>query len=71
MDNKEIRRLKDEILNYADTLEVVQALIFSRFDIYTTGIYSERVCLSEDVLELSQKILDSLVNDFRLLAESF
>lgn len=43
MDNKEIRFLKDNILDYANRLELVQALILNRMDIYTTGIYSERV----------------------------
>lgn len=70
MDKRDIRRVKDTILHYADLLEVVQALIFNRTEIYTTGVYSERICLSDEIVELSQNILDSLVNDFRLLVES-
>lgn len=70
MDKRDIRRVKDKILHYADLLELVQALIFNRAEIYTTGVYSERVCLSDEIVELSQNILDSLVNDFRLLFES-
>lgn len=65
-----IRRVKDEILNYADRLEVLQALVFCRMDIFTTGVYSERVCLSDGILSLVGEQLDSLVNDFRLLVES-
>lgn len=65
-----IRRIKDRILSCADRLELIQALIFNREEIYTTGVYSERVCLSEGVLELADEQLDSLVNDLRILIES-
>ena len=70
MTDRNIRRVKDEILNYADRLEVLQALVFFRMDIFTTGVYSERVCLSDGILSLVGEQLDSLVNDFRLLVES-
>ena len=70
MTDRNIRRVKDEILNYADRLEVLQALVFFRMDIFTTGVYSERVCLSDGLLSLVGVQLDSLVNDFRLLVES-
>ena len=70
MNNRTIRRVKDEILDCSNRLELIQALILNRMDIYTTGIYSERVCLSEEVLELADEQLDSLVNDLRLLVES-
>jgi len=70
MADRNIRLIKDEILDYAKRLELVQALILYRMDIFTTGVYSERVCLSEEILELSEEILDSLVNDLRILVES-
>ncbi|MCM1316494.1 MAG: hypothetical protein NC244_14120 [Alistipes senegalensis] len=70
MTDRNIRRVKDRILDCSNRLELVQALILYRMDIFTTGVYSERVCLSEEVLELSEELLDSLVNDFRLLVES-
>lgn len=70
MTDRNIRRVKDKILDYSNRLELVQALILCRMDIFTTGVYSERVCLSEEILELSEELLDSLVNDFRLLVES-
>ncbi len=70
MADRNIRRIKDEILDYAKRLELVQALILYRMDIFTTGVYFERVCLSEEILELSEEILDSLVNDLRILVES-
>ena len=70
MNNRTIIRVKDEILDCSNRLELIQALILNRMDIYTTGIYSERVCLSEEVLELADEQLDSLVNDLRLLVES-
>lgn len=71
MDNKEIRRLKDNISIASDRLQLVHALIFCRMDIFTSGIYSERVCVSDELLELACEQLDSLVNDLRLLVESF
>ena len=70
MTDRNIRRVKDRILDCSNRLELIQALILNRMDIYTTGIYSERVCLSEEVLELADEQLDSLVNDLRLLFES-
>lgn len=70
MTKKNILRVKDKILRYTDRLEVLQALVFYRMDIFTTGIYSERVCLSENILSLVEEQLDSLINDFRLLVES-
>ena len=65
-----VRRVKDRILDCSNRLELIQALILNRMDIYTTGIYSERICLSEEVLELADEQLDSLVNDLRILVES-
>ena len=71
MNNKiAIRRIKDRLLDCSDRLELIYALILNREEIYTSGIYSERVCLSEEVLELADEQLDSLVNDLRLLVES-
>ncbi|MDE5584192.1 MAG: hypothetical protein K2J08_10880 [Ruminococcus sp.] len=71
MNNKiAIRRIKDRLLNCSDRLELIYALILNREEIYTSGIYSERVCLSEEVLELADEQLDSLVNDLRILVES-
>ena len=70
MSNICIRRVKDTILDCANRLELVQALILYRMDIFTTGVYSERACLSEEVLELADEQLDSLVNDLKLLVES-
>ena len=65
-----IRRIKDRLLDVSDRLELIHALILNREDVYTSGVYSERVCLSEEVLELADEQLDSLVNDLRLLVES-
>ncbi|MDE5583138.1 MAG: hypothetical protein K2J08_05495, partial [Ruminococcus sp.] len=62
--------IKDRLLDCSDRLELIYALILNREEIYTSGIYSERVCLSEEVLELADEQLDSLVNDLRLLVES-
>lgn len=70
MNSIAIRRIKDRLLNCSDRLELIQALILNREDIYTSGVYSERVCLSEEVLALADEQLDSLVNDLRLLVES-
>lgn len=65
-----IRRIKDRLLDCSYRLELIHALILNREEIYTSGIYSERVCLSEEVLELADEQLDSLVNDLRILVES-
>lgn len=71
MSNKRcIRRIKDTIIDYTDRLELMQALISYRMEICTTGVYSERICLPDEVLELVEEQLDSLVNDFKLLVES-
>lgn len=71
MSNKRcIRRIKDTIIDYIDRLELMQALILYRMEICTTGVYSERICLSDEVLELVDEQLDSLINDFKLLVES-
>ncbi|MDE5947054.1 MAG: hypothetical protein K2G63_07115 [Oscillospiraceae bacterium] len=70
MDKKDILRVKDMILNCADRLELIQALILCRAEVFTSGVYSERICLSDGLLVLVGEQLDSLVNDLRLLVES-
>lgn len=70
MEDEKIMILKHDILDCSKRLELVQALILNRMDIYSTGVYSDRVCLSDEFLELSVKILDSLANDLNLLIEN-
>lgn len=65
------RFVKDSISDFADRLELIQALVFCRMDIFSSGVYSERVCLSDELLKLVEEQLDSLTNDLRLLVERF
>lgn len=65
------RFVKDSISDFADRLELIQSLVFCRMDIFNSGVYSERVCLSDELLKLVEEQLDSLTNDLRLLVERF